>query len=141
MDEISIYQFVKQKLITHGVENTRDGLLTLNDQKLFSLFVKLERAAREGSFDAVQSASLSIEEYLSLLEKRQLMAFVYMYLRFSDFTPGQKLLDKELKNGWVRKCKEYRRQVSDEEVLIGLWATVKYNQEGKSYLRFVYSEP
>ncbi|MCI5084439.1 MAG: hypothetical protein MRY67_00860, partial [Rhodovulum sp.] len=76
MTEASIYQFVKDKLITHGVDRTSDGRLTLTDQKLFSLFVDLERAARESSFDAVQSASFRIEEYLSSLEKRQLIAFV-----------------------------------------------------------------
>ena len=140
MSEISIYQFVKEKLITHGVDKTPDGRLALTDQKLFSLFIDLERAAREGSFDTVQSASFRIEEYLSSLTKRQLMAFVYMYLKFSDFTPKRTLLDEHLEDGGVRKCKEYRRQVSDEETLIGLWASVKYDQEGERLLRVVYSE-
>ena len=67
MTEVAIYQFVKEKLINHGVDKTLDGQLTLTDQKLFSLFVNLERATRESSFDAVQSASSRIEEYLSSL--------------------------------------------------------------------------
>lgn len=139
MTEVSIYQFVKDKLITHGVDRTPDGRLTLTDQKLFSLFVDLERATRESNFDAVLSASFRIEEYLSSLGKRQMMVFVYVYLRFSDFTP-KTLLDEPLEDGGVRKCKEYRRQVSDEEVLIGLWAKVKYDQVGERLLRVVYSK-
>lgn len=140
MTEVSIYQFVKDKLTTHGVDKTPDGRLTLTDQKLFSLFVDLERAVRESSFDAVQSASFRIEEYLSTLEKRQLMAFVYMYLRFSDFTPKRTLLEEPLEDGGVRKCTEYRRQVTDEEALIGLWARVKHDQVGERLLRVVYSD-
>ncbi|MDF1872684.1 hypothetical protein [Vannielia sp.] len=139
MTEISIYQFVKEKLIIHGVENTPDGQLTLTDLKLFSLFVDLERAARESSFDAVQSASSNIEKYLSSLEKRQLIAFVYMYFRFSNFTPSRILLDEHLEDGGVRKCNEFKRQISDEEALIGLWASVKYHQVGERLLGVVYS--
>ncbi len=76
------YQFVKDKFATHGVEKTEDGVLILNDQKLFSLFVEFERAVRKGSFDAVQSAALGNEDYLISIEKRQLMAFAYMYQSF-----------------------------------------------------------
>jgi len=139
MTKASIYQFVKDKLITHGVEKTKGGLLILSDQKLFSLFVYLERAARNCSFDAVQSAAKEIEKYLISIEKRELMAFTYMYLRFSDFTPKVTKADEHLQNGRVRKSKEFLRQVTDEEVLIGLWATVKYDQEGEKFLRLVYA--
>ena len=141
MKQVSIYQFTKDKLLAHGVEKTEDGLLTLNDQKLFSLFVDLERAARESSFDEVQTATIAIESYLVSVGKLQLMAFAYMYLRFSDFTPSRTISDEHLDDGGVRKSKEFLRQVSNEEMLIGLWATVKYEAEGKKFLRVVYSEP
>ncbi|KPA23081.1 hypothetical protein shim_13750 [Shimia sp. SK013] len=139
MATVPIYQFVKDKLMAHGVERTVDGQLTLNDQKLFALFVKLERAARDNRFDPVQSAALDIENYLISIGKRQLMAFVYLYLRFSDFTPKRTNADEYLESGWVRKSQDFLRQVSDEEMLIGLWAKVKYEQEGEKFLRVVYS--
>lgn len=139
MAQVPIYQFVKEKLVTHGVKNTADGLLTLCDQKLFSLFVDLERAARESSFDGVQSAAQEIENYLVSIDKRQLMAFTYMYLRFSDFTPKLIEADEHMPDGRVKKCNEYLRQVSEEEILIGLWARVKYDQEGEAFLRIVYA--
>ena len=141
MNNAAIYQFVKDKLTSHGVQKTEDGLLTLNDQKLFALFVKLERAARNGSFDSVQRATCEIENYLISIEKRQLIAFAYMYLMFSDFTPKLTRLDEHLPDGRVRKSKDFMRQVSDEEMLIGLWATVKYKKEGKRFLRTVYASP
>lgn len=140
MDEASIYHFVKQKLITHGVENTACGRLTLNDQNLFSLFVRLERETRYCSFDAVRSVAMEIEDYLLSREKHQLMAFVYMYLKFSDLTPKRTLWTEHLEDGCVRTCVEYQRQISDEEALIGLWASVKFDQVGKDLLRVVYSE-
>lgn len=139
MTEISIYQFVKEKLVTHGVENTEDGALTLQDRYLFSLFVDLERAVRNSSFDATQSAVQKIENYLVSIEKRQIMAFAYLYLKFSEFTPALIEADEYLQNGRVRKTKEFLRQISDEEMLIGLWATVKYDQEGKRLLGAVHA--
>lgn len=139
MTKASIYQFVKDKLLTHGIEKTEDGALILHDQKLFSLFVELERAVRKGSFDAVQTAALGVETYLISIEKRRLMAFAYMYLRFSDLAPKITKADEHLPDGCVRKSSDYRRQVSKEEMLIGLWATVKFEQEGEKFLRVVYA--
>ncbi|MBR9844173.1 MAG: hypothetical protein GYB25_13515 [Rhodobacteraceae bacterium] len=139
MAKTSIYQFVKEKLITHGVKNTNDGLLTLTDQKLFSLFVDLERAKRNKSFDAVQSASLDIEKYLISLKKRQLLAFVYLYLRFSDLTPERTELDELLPDGKIRKSSVFSNKLTDEEMLIGLWAKVKDDQLGERLLRIVYA--
>lgn len=139
MAKTSIYQFVKEKLITHGVKNTNDGLVTLTDQKLFSLFVDLERAKRNNSFDAVQSASLDIEKYLISLKKRQLLAFVYLYLRFSDLTPERTELDELLPDGKIRKSSVFSNKLTDEEMLIGLWAKVKYDQLGERLLRIVYA--
>jgi len=141
MTNTSIYQFVKNKLGTHGVENTKGGLLVLSDKKLFLLFVALERAVRKSSFDAVQSVVLEIENYLSTIEKRQLMVFAYMYLRFSDLTPSQSELDEQLPDGRIRKSAVFSRRVTDEEMLIGLWARVKYKQVGKELLRVVYADP
>ncbi len=139
MAETSIYQFVKDKLITHGVKNTHDGLLILTDEKLFSLFVDLERAKRKSSFDAVQSVSIDIEKYLISLKKRQILAFVYLYLRFSDLTPERAELDEQLPDGKIRKSSVFSNKLTDEEMLIGLWAKVKYDQLGKGLLRIVYA--
>jgi len=140
MTETSIYQFVKDKLVTHGVEKTKSGLLTLNDQKLFLLFVELERAVRESSFDAVQFAALEIENYLISIEKRQLIAFVYLYLKFSGFTPIKTELDEQLPDGNIRKSKVFSSSVTDDEILIGLWARVKYKQVGERLLGIIYAE-
>jgi len=137
MDTSSIYHFVREKLATHGVEKTAVGALTISDQKLLLLFVELERAVREVSFDAVQSAAVEIENYLSSIDKRELMAFTYLYLKFSDFTPKLTELDEKLPDGSIRKSRVYRRNVTDEEMLIGLWARVKYDQIGERYLRIV----
>jgi len=139
MNTSSIYQLVKNKLGTHGVENSKDGLLTLNDQKLFSLFVDLERAKRISSFSGVQSASHDIEKYLISIDKRELMAFTYMYLYFSDFTPARTEVDEYLEDGWIKKSKVFRNNVSDEEMLIGLWATVQYELVGQAFLRIIYA--
>jgi hypothetical protein len=135
-----IYEFVREKLIGHGVDRSDKGLLTLNDKKLFSLFVNLERSARSVNFDAVREAVGEIEVYLASIEKRELLAFAYLFLRFRDFTPKRVLADEFLPNGMVRKIREYHRQVSDEEILIGLWATVKFEEMGERLLRVVYSE-
>lgn len=139
MNTDSIYQFVKEKLITHGVKNTNCGLMILQDKRLFLLFVQLEREVRKGSFDAVQSATLKIENYLISIEKRQLMAFTYLYLSFSDFAPNLTELDEQLPDGSVRKAKVFASNITDEEMLIGLWASVKYEQVGRRLLQVVYA--
>lgn len=139
MAQDPIYQFVKDKLVAHGVKKTPDGLMTLTDLTLFSLFVDLERAVRASSFDSVQSRVLEIENYLVSINKLQLIAFAYMYLVFSDFRPKLTKIDEHLPNGRIRKCQEYLRDVSEEEVLIGLWARVKYDKVGKAFLRVIYA--
>jgi len=128
METNSIYQFVKNKLLTHGVDRTRTGQLTLDDQSLFNLFVHLERTSRISSFESVQSAADKIEKYLITINKRQLMGFVYLYLKQNRFTP--KITERD----------EFLDDVSDEERLIGLWAKVKYDQVGQTMLRTVYAE-
>ncbi|KIN79142.1 hypothetical protein [Sulfitobacter mediterraneus] len=138
MTEQSIYQLVRDKLITHGVMKTDDGLITLNDKVLFGKFVKLERSKREPSFDEVLAVAAEIDTYLISIGKRQVMAFVFMYLHFSDLTVSRWELDEALPDGRVRKSGIFLRDVSDEERLIGLWATVKYRQIGESYLQTIY---
>lgn len=139
MDDSSIFEAVKSKLITHGVERTVDGSLTLSDARLFSLFVQLERAKRMASFDGVLKVFKEIETHLALLEKRQLVVFAYMYLRFSELTPRTHELDETLPDGKFRKSSIFDTAISDEEQLIGLWATVKYEGVGKHLLRLVYA--
>lgn len=138
MSESSIYKSVKDKLITHGVMNTEDGFTTLNDKLLFKMFVELERAKSLPSFDDVQLVATKIDNYLASIGKRQVMAFVYMYLRFSDLTENQIEPDEVFPDGRVRKSGVFVRDVSDEERLIGLWGTVKYKQFGEEYLGVVY---
>lgn len=141
MIKASIYQFVKDKLITHGVENTKGGLLILSDQKLLLLFVKLERAVRDSSFDASVSAALEIENYLISIEKQQLMAFTYLYLMFSDITSKLTELDKQLPEVTIQESKVVLRNVTNEETLIRLWGQVKYEQIGERLLEVVYADP
>jgi len=140
MTKDSIYQYVRDKLLTHGVEKTKNGRLILSDQKLFSLFVGLERAKRSGSFDAVQAVTGAIESYLTPLNKKHLIAFAYLYLRFSDFTPKQLEPDERLPDGRVRKSAIFTIDVTDEQMLIWLWARVKFDEFGKHFLRAVYAD-
>jgi hypothetical protein len=137
MTEQTIYQFVKEKLVTHGVMNTEAGLITLDDKALFKMFVNLERSKRVPSFDKILAVASEIDNYLISIGKRQIMAFVYMYLHFSDLSISQWDLDEVLPDGRVRKSGVYQRDVSDEERLIGLWGTVKYHQVGEKYLDVV----
>ncbi len=139
MNDSSIYKTVKAKLITHGVDRTADGRLTLTDAELFSLFVQLERAKERASFDAVLEVCAKMEAHLAHIGKRQLIVFAYMYLRFSELTPATQELDALLPDGKVRKSWIFRRPVSDEEMLIGLWARVRYDAVREHMLRLVYA--
>ena len=140
METDSIYQFVKEKLITHGADRTNVGLMMLNDKTLFNLFVALERSSRLSCFESVHSAASEIENYLISIGKRHLMVFVYLYLRHNRFTPNFTERDETLENGNIRKSYIFQSNVSDEERLIGLWAKVKYKQVGPTMLRTVYAE-
>lgn len=139
MTEQSIYQFVKDKLITHGATKTEDGLITVNNKVLFKMFVRLERSKSEPDFDKVLAVASEIDSYLISIGKRQVMAFVYMYLHFSDLTVNRWEIDEVLPDGRIRKSGVFVRDISDEERLIGLWATVKYHQIGEKYLQLVYA--
>lgn len=131
---MSIYEFVVEKLKTHGVERSKRGSRVLQDQKLLLMFVDLERAVRNRSFDAVLAAASSIEEFLEAMDERPLLAFVYMYLGFSDLTPKMTEADRELSDGRIQKTYIFAKQITDEERLIGLWAKVKYEEVGNAFL-------
>ena len=139
MNDSSIYEAVRSMLITHGADCTADGRRTLNDARLFSLFVQLERVKRIASFDGVLEVVTKIEAHIALLEKRQLIIFAYMYLKFSELTPCRHELDETLPDGKTRKSNIFDRAISDEERLIGLWASVKYEGVGEHLLRLVYT--
>jgi hypothetical protein len=139
MNDSSIHEAVRAKLIMHGADRTIDGRLTLNDAVLFSLFVQLERAKRLTSFDAVLEVVTKVETYVALLEKRQLVVFAYMYLHFSELAPCQQGPDETLPNGKIRKSAVFDRPISDEERLIGLWASVKWVGVGERFLRLIYA--
>ena len=138
MSDESIYQYVREKLKVHGVEKTKGGRLILSDKELFSLFVALERAKRNSSFDAVQSAADKIESHLISLGKKELIAFAYLYIRFSDFTPKKLEPDELLPDGHLRKSAIFATDVTNEQMLIGLWARVKYDAVGEKFLQAVY---
>lgn len=140
MTNNSIYQFVKYKLEKHGVSNTKDGLLTLADKKLFSLFVELERSKRASDFNKVQSITNDIESYLISINKRHLLLFAYMYLRFSEYSPKLSKLDEKMADGSIMKSMVFENDLSDEERLIGLWATVQYDRLSDGFFRILYSE-
>jgi len=134
----SIYQTTRQRLFGHGVRNTSDGRLTLIDKRLFLLFVKLERAQRLKYFDAVEAAVHAIEAYAKSIGKPQLALFAYMYVYFSDGTPKMTESDEVLEGGGVRKTKEYRRPVTDEEIAIAAWAGVKFDRYRDSFFHALY---
>ncbi|TIS98970.1 hypothetical protein [Mesorhizobium sp.] len=134
----SIYRFVKQKLLSHGVRNTADGNLAITDRRLFLDFVCLERAVRLQDFATVQSAVVAIENRCLSMGKRHIVVFAYMYLRFSDATPKLTHLDIEPEEGGVRRTVDYRRRVSSTERLVGEWATVWYDRYSKSFFRALY---
>jgi len=135
----SIYQFVKKRLISHGVERTPDGLITLENKLLFLAFVQLERAVRIADFDAVQSAVKRIDDRAESLGKRHLIVFAYMYLRFADGTPKVTHADVIKEDGRVLRSVEYRRPVTPAERLIADWGRLRDERYGKYLLRAVYA--
>jgi hypothetical protein len=111
----------------------------LTDRRLLLLSVKIERAKRQANFFGILEIVEEMEAYLKSIGKRQLIVFVYTYLKFSDFGPKLRELDEDRPNGRVRKACIFNRHVSDEGILIGLWAGVKFTQLGYYHLRVVYS--
>ena len=91
------------------------------------------------SFDGVLEVCSEMEAHLAHLGKRQFIVFAYMYLCFSDLTPFEQKLDELLPDGKVQKSQIFRRAISEEERLIGLWARVKYEAVGDNMLRLVYA--
>jgi hypothetical protein len=134
---VSIYDFVKKKLISHGVEQTPDGLLTLETKVLFLAFVQLERAVRIADFDAVQDAVRKIETRVKSMGKRHLIVFAYMYLQFSDGTPKVTHADVIQEDGRVLRSVEYLRPVTGAERLIADWGDLLYQRYGEYLLRAV----
>lgn len=91
------------------------------------------------SFDGVLEVCAEMEAYLAHLGKRQLIVFAYMYLYFSELAPRVREIDETLQNCRVRKSVIFARAISDDEQLIWLWASVKYNRVGDQLLRVVYA--
>ncbi|WP_217578895.1 hypothetical protein [Mesorhizobium sp. GbtcB19] len=123
------------------MNNAGDGNLTLLDRGLFLLFVKLERAQRLKSFEAVEAAVQSIERCTNSIGKRHLALFAYAYVYFSDGTPKMTERHEILEGEGVRKVKEYRRAVTDEEIAIAVWAQVKLNRYESSFRRALHAHP
>ena len=134
----SIYHFVKQKLLSHGVRNTADGTLAITDRRLFLDFVRLERAVRLDDFATVQSAVAMLEERCLSMGKRHISLFAYMYLKFSDTSPKFTHLDFDLEEGGVRRTVDYRRRTSSTERLIYEWADAWCDRYSKSFFRALY---
>lgn len=74
-----LYDYVRAKLIRHGVENSEVGRLVFADKRPFLRFVGLERAVRDGSFDAVRARVDDIERHAIAIGRRQVAFFAYMY--------------------------------------------------------------
>ena len=136
--DISIYEFTKQKLLSHGIEKTEEGKFILRDKKLFSLFIKLERASRLNCFDTVQETVLEIEDYLITAKKRHLVIFAYMYLFFSYRTPNVTERDELLENGDIKKSYIYKRNVTDEDIAISAWSRIKFEKSADYFFKVVY---
>jgi hypothetical protein len=135
---MTIYRFTKQKLITHGVENSVHGRTILNDKALFLLFVKLERARRLADFCVVELAVADIDSYLKRIGKRQLLIYAFMYIRFTDITPHNTSIIR-LDGEGGRLIKDYRRSLSQEEIAIGEWAISMSNRYRRRLFPAVYS--
>jgi hypothetical protein len=135
--DISIYKFTKQRLL---LKNTKGGKFIPSDKKLLLLFVKLERALRDNSFDAVQNAVYSIENYLITLNKRHLVIIAYSWVFFTDRTPNVTERDEILNNGDIRKSYVYKRLVNNEEIAISAWARIKYFQNSKYFLKIMHRD-
>ncbi|HUS53225.1 MAG TPA: hypothetical protein VMY41_04370 [Thermohalobaculum sp.] len=136
----SIYQSTKDKLLTHGVCKTADGRLTLSDRTLFLKFVRLERAVKLEDFESVQTAVQNIKNYAESIEKRHLVLFVYMYLRFSDGSPKVTHADEPLEGGGLRRVLDYRREVTPNARLIADWAGVWYKRNSPAFFRALYAD-
>ncbi len=136
----SIYKFTKQKLCTHGVTKNNESQILLTDQKLFLLFVKLERARRLNCFDTVQFSVSQIERYLIEIEKRHLIIFAYAYLYFTDGSPNVIERDQKLDNGYIRRSLVFRKKVTETEVIIAAWGGLKYQQNSYYCFKIIYGE-
>lgn len=137
---MSIYEFTKQKLYTHGVQNSANGRVILNDKRLFLLFVKLERARRLADFCSVHSCVEEIGAYTKKIGKGHLLIFAFLYIEFTDLTPRVTQRSIQLENGDVRYTKDYERALSQSEIAIGEWATAMYARYERYFFRAIYSK-
>ncbi|MBA8835207.1 hypothetical protein GGE39_005171 [Rhizobium leguminosarum] len=135
---MSIYTFTRQKLQTHGVQDSPDGRIVLSDKRLFLLFVRLERARRLADICIIQSNVEQIALYCKSIGKPHLSIFAYMYILFSDFTPKFTHLGELLPDTLVRYKKDYERSVSQEEIAIGEWALAMYEKYERHFFSAVY---
>ncbi len=136
---MSIYAFTKEKLLTHGVQNSANGRVILNDKRLFLLFVKLERARRLADFNAVHSSVEEIASYTKKIGKVHLLMFAFLYMRFTEMTPRVIHRREQLDNGDVRYIKDYGHVLSQQQIAIGEWATAMYAKYERHFFRAIYS--
>lgn len=136
---MSIYQFTKQKLNTHGAQKSANGRLILSDKVLFLLFVKLERARRLSDLCVIQSKIEDIDDYVKKIGKPYLVVFAYMYIVFSDIAPNVVHQPRHLDDGRIRYMKDYRRLVTRSEIAIGEWASYMLDRCSPHFLWAVYS--
>lgn len=134
---MSIYEFTRKKLKSHGVDFSQDGRITLSDRHLFLIFVRLERARQLSDLCIIKECVETINDYCKHLGKPHLVIFAYMYLRFSSCTPKFTHLPQPLADGNIRYIKDYERDVSQSEIAIGEWATYMYNKYARHFLRIL----
>lgn len=135
---VSIYAFVREKLVSHGAKKSPDGQITIANKRAFLHFVRLERAVRNSDFDAAQSALHATEAYLNLLGKRHLIVFAYLYLKFTAGGP-KRTQEIKLEGGSILRSVEYRYAATSEQRIIAELGALYFERSGKAMLRIVYA--
>ena len=135
---LPLYKFVREKLVSHGVDRSPDGQITISDKHVFLRFVRLERAIRTSDFTAAQVALNDLEAYLILLGKRHVIVFAYMYLEFSTGGP-KRTRETQNEDGGVLRSIEYRCPTTLDQRIIADWGRWLFEQSGYAMLRVVYA--
>lgn len=129
---MSIYQFTKEKLLSHGVGSLEHDNLIFSDKNLFRLFVEMERGRRSQDFDYVYQSVEQISKYLKKIDKLSLLLYAYRYLAFFDDTRVK--WDVSERDGGRSTRIWFSREMTREEVAIISWAQMMLSKvESYSY--------
>ena len=114
---MTVYETTRKKLCRLGVGSHPYDEVILKDQRLFLLFVDLERAWCLLDFDQVYRGVENIAEYLNGIGRRGLVEVAYRYLGFSGGVRCR--WSAGIEGGTTIQFSE---DLSQEEVVIRLWA-------------------